>query len=317
MDNSTKSTKFLSNFNKVMIFNRAFDMVDQEPKEYSCYVEDSDGKIRYNPYKYCRTTIFANETNTSNKGNKGNIVKLRLDLIKEELDELNDAINDKDIIEQRDACADILYVVYGMADVLGISIDDIFSSKMQEFNSGSSLDSGSSFVSNFNKIQNNQTAFIDIDIQSKTTVELVEFINRKLINSYKELESNSLKTDEINNNNSIESINSKFINIANNLYDLLSWTYMMTLAIGVNADSDFDIVHNSNMSKLCDTEADAIATVQDYEAKYRAGSSPYDSPYYYYLPNLEKWIIKNLSTGKALKNIKYKKVCFANPRFVF
>jgi predicted HAD superfamily Cof-like phosphohydrolase len=294
-------------------------MVEQEPKEYNCYVEDADGKIRYNPFKYCRTTIFSNSSNTSNKGN---IIKLRLDLIKEELDELNDALNDKDIIEQRDACADILYVVYGMADVLGISIDDIFSSKMQEFESDSSLSSslvsssGSSIVSNFNKIQNNKIAFIGFDIQSTTTIELVEFINRKLINSYKELESNSLRTDEINNNNS-ESINSKFINIANNLYDLLSWTYMMTLAIGVNADMDFDIVHNSNMSKLCDTEADAIATVRDYEAKYRAGSSPYDSPYYYYLPNLEKWIIKNLSTGKALKNIKYKKVCFANPRFVF
>ena len=109
----------------------------------------------------------------------------------------------------------------------------------------------------------------------------------------------------------------KFKLIANNLYDLLKWTYIMTQVIGVNADSDFAIVHDSNMSKLCSTKEDAIATVEDYQAKYRAGKSPYDSPYYYYLPNLNKWIVKNLSSGKALKNIKYVKVCFTNSRFVF
>jgi hypothetical protein len=64
------------------------------------------------------------------------------------------------------------------------------------------------------------------------------------------------------------------------------------------------------LSKLCDTEEDAQATVDDYESKFKAGKSPYDSPYYYALPELGKWIIKNKSTGKALKNIKYCKVAF-------
>ena len=105
--------------------------------------------------------------------------------------------------------------------------------------------------------------------------------------------------------------------VANNLYDLLRWTYIMTIILGVDADSDFSIVHESNMSKLCSTKEDAIKTVSDYKIKYIAGVSPYDSPYYYYLPNLNKWIVKNLSTGKALKNINYKKVSFANSRFVF
>ena len=89
------------------------------------------------------------------------------------------------------------------------------------------------------------------------------------------------------------------------------------MVIGTNADNDFAIVHDSNMSKLCSTEADAIATVEDYKQKYELKTSPYDSPYYYYLPKLNKWIVKNLSTGKALKNIKYKKVEFTNLRFIF
>ena len=78
----------------------------------------------------------------------------------------------------------------------------------------------------------------------------------------------------------------------------------------INADADFAIVHSSNMSKLCDTEADALATVADYESKFKDGKSPYDSPYYYALPEICKWIVKNRSTGKALKNIKYQKVVF-------
>ena len=41
------------------------------------------------------------------------IVKLRYDLIKEELDELHQAITDKDIKEVADALTDILYVTYG------------------------------------------------------------------------------------------------------------------------------------------------------------------------------------------------------------
>ena len=44
--------------------------------------------------------------------------------------------------------------------------------------------------------------------------------------------------------------------------------------------------------------------------KFKNGNSPYDSPYYYELPELNKWIVKNKSTGKALKNIKYKEVSF-------
>ena len=41
------------------------------------------------------------------------IVQLRIDLIQEELNELKEAINDKDIVEVADALTDILYVTYG------------------------------------------------------------------------------------------------------------------------------------------------------------------------------------------------------------
>jgi len=54
------------------------------------------------------------------------IVQLRYDLIKEELDELNQAIKDRDIKEVADAFTDILYVTYGAGHAFGIDLDKCF-----------------------------------------------------------------------------------------------------------------------------------------------------------------------------------------------
>jgi len=54
------------------------------------------------------------------------INKLRYDLIKEELDELEVALNNKDILEVADALTDILYVAYGAGHAFGIDLDKCF-----------------------------------------------------------------------------------------------------------------------------------------------------------------------------------------------
>ena len=54
------------------------------------------------------------------------INKLRLDLIKEELSELTDAMNNKDLLEVADALTDILYVTYGAGHSFGIDLDKCF-----------------------------------------------------------------------------------------------------------------------------------------------------------------------------------------------
>ncbi len=54
------------------------------------------------------------------------INKLRLDLIKEELDELKEAINNNDLLEVADALTDILYVTYGAGHAFGIDLDSCF-----------------------------------------------------------------------------------------------------------------------------------------------------------------------------------------------
>ena len=54
------------------------------------------------------------------------INKLRIDLITEELEELTDAINKKDLLEVADALTDILYVTYGAGHAFGIDLDKCF-----------------------------------------------------------------------------------------------------------------------------------------------------------------------------------------------
>jgi len=54
------------------------------------------------------------------------IVTLRYDLIQEELNELKEAIVNKDIKEVADALTDILYVTYGAGHAFGINLDKCF-----------------------------------------------------------------------------------------------------------------------------------------------------------------------------------------------
>ena len=51
---------------------------------------------------------------------------LRIELIKEELEELTEAMQDKNLIEVADALTDILYVTYGAGHAFGIDLDKCF-----------------------------------------------------------------------------------------------------------------------------------------------------------------------------------------------
>ena len=82
----------MSNFNKVGVFMKTFG---QEVKEKASF---STEKIN----------------------------KLRIDLIKEELEELTEAMKNKDLLEVADALTDILYVTYGAGHAFGIDLDKCF-----------------------------------------------------------------------------------------------------------------------------------------------------------------------------------------------
>ncbi len=69
---------------------------------------------------------FGQEVKTKPSFSTEKINKLRLDLIKEELEELEEAMNNKDLLEVADALTDILYVTYGAGHAFGIDLDKCF-----------------------------------------------------------------------------------------------------------------------------------------------------------------------------------------------
>ena len=69
---------------------------------------------------------FGQEVKSKSSLSSDKINSLRLSLIQEELDELNKAIQDKDIVEVADALTDILYVTYGAGHAFGINLDQCF-----------------------------------------------------------------------------------------------------------------------------------------------------------------------------------------------
>ena len=69
---------------------------------------------------------FGQKVKTKPSFSTDKINKLRLDLIKEELTELTEAMNNKDLLEVADALTDILYVTYGAGHAFGINLDKCF-----------------------------------------------------------------------------------------------------------------------------------------------------------------------------------------------
>ena len=110
---------------------------------------------------------FKQEVKSKPSFPKDNIIKLRINLIKEELLELEEALNEKNIEETADALTDILYVTYWAGHAFGIDLDKCFDevqksnmSKLDKFgnpiynNQGKVMKGPLYFNPNFKKILN-------------------------------------------------------------------------------------------------------------------------------------------------------------------
>ena len=69
---------------------------------------------------------FGQEVKTKPSFSSDKVNKLRIDLIKEELEELMEAMNNNNLLEVADALTDILYVTYGAGHAFGIDLDKCF-----------------------------------------------------------------------------------------------------------------------------------------------------------------------------------------------
>ena len=114
----------MSNFSKVGIFMKTFG---QEVKEKPSFSSDK-------------------------------INKLRLDLIREELNELTEAMKNKNLLEVADALTDILYVTYGAGHAFGIDLDKCFD-EVQNSNMSKLGKDGKPIYNEFGKVMKGPSYF--------------------------------------------------------------------------------------------------------------------------------------------------------------
>ena len=86
------------------------------------------------------------------------INKLRLDLIKEELNEFKEAMDNKDLLEVADALTDILYVTYGAGHAFGIDLDKCFD-EVQNSNMSKLSENGEPIYNESGKVMNGPNYF--------------------------------------------------------------------------------------------------------------------------------------------------------------
>ena len=101
---------------------------------------------------------FGQEVKDKPSFNTDKINKLRLDLIKEELSELTEAMNNKDLLEVADALTDILYVTYGAGHAFGINLDKCFE-EVQNSNMSKLDDNGKPIYNEHGKVMKGPNYF--------------------------------------------------------------------------------------------------------------------------------------------------------------
>lgn len=189
------------------------------------------------------------------------LVKFRMDLITEEVQELKDAVSANDVVEIVDSLVDILYVSYGA---------------LAAFNIG-------------NRIEPN----LDYKILKKPYVRL------------------NISDIEDSYTFLVESIKNKDKNaVGMYLENLIMYCYEALVDLGIDPAESFEIVHQSNMSKLCVSEKECEATIKSYKNDKR-----YDSPAYRESKTPGKWIVYNKSSNKVLKSINYTAADFSSLLF--
>ena len=101
---------------------------------------------------------FGQELKQKSEFPKEDIVKLRISLIEEELNELKDAIKNNDIKEVADALTDILYVTYGAGIAFGIDLDKCFN-EVQNSNMSKLGGDGKPIYNEFGKVMKGPNYF--------------------------------------------------------------------------------------------------------------------------------------------------------------
>tara|TARA_Y100000741_G_scaffold169124_1_gene128067 strand:- start:106 stop:477 length:372 start_codon:yes stop_codon:yes gene_type:complete len=102
--------------------------------------------------------IFGQDVKTSSGLSSEKINLLRIKLIEEELSELKNAMDEKNLTEVADALTDILYVTYGAGHAFGIDLDKCFD-EVQKSNMSKLDDTGKPIYNDLGKVMKGPNYF--------------------------------------------------------------------------------------------------------------------------------------------------------------
>lgn len=243
---------------------------------------------------------------------KQKVANLRYDLIYEEgITELKPAFDSNNHVEIADALGDLLYVSYGALYTYGFNADELL--RQYAYYSLSPSENLNILIQNLEN-EPNQNNYYEVNTLYTPTdcmnrlIDLIYLLKNKF-----SVEKDIFKVKDI-------------------LLRIIANTYNFAYILNIPIDKIFNLIHESNMTKICLTEYEAKLSVLTYEAKYiqyimlyseyanvygknsylaESVYSPYDSPYYIKKSD-HIYLIKNKSTGKALKSINYCAVNLTN-----
>jgi predicted HAD superfamily Cof-like phosphohydrolase len=215
-------------------------------------------------------------------------VKLRFGLINEEINELKQAITDKNPIEIIDALCDILYVVAGAKVYFNFKIDDKIINQLEKYYTPNNFfiydnDTLQYIINSIEEINNIFNKMLSLN-------DVLSDLTQTFINNY------NVRYHSIFLNHLIKYYNKTLDELVINVFNI-------SYKCNIDIIKLFDIVHNSNMTKVCELESDAVDTVK----WYKINEPRYTSPSFKEIIFNDKkyYVIYDIETNKILKSIKY------------
>ena len=245
------------------------------------------------PYNELTPDINSDLFNANSCNFNESQVKLRHKLINEEINETIHAINNNDVIEIIDGLCDMLYVLFGAVVYFNLPIANINNEISKYINT------------DLDQFSTNVDDIFTTNVLNIINTDSAEFINsiNIIVNHNHLLEQMTLQILEDPDYYRDHIQNYQII-----IDEIILNVYIIAQLLNININHFFNIIHNSNMSKICNTEQEAINTIEWYlqnETRYKEPSFReiiYQDDKYY--------IVYDRDTGKILKSINYIPVTF-------
>lgn len=226
-------------------------------------------------------------------------VELRYGLIAEECEELTQAVEQKNKIEIADALCDILYVVAGAKVYFNLPNNQI-NVKLRESNLDNKMNDNCfnpNIITQFEIVE----LILEDDLKFNEIISRISLIN-STVNELKDI------TEKIISPNSDTLIDDIIIQYNLCLDELIYYVVELADKLGFDIFKLFELVHESNMSKVCVNLETAYLSVEHYKSVEKRYSSPDFREIIY--KEKKYWVIFDNETKKILKSIKYKPVNF-------